>query len=138
MESMIRKIAKTGIVVKYLWFIAGLQISAALELLLNLNLVDFSLQQFSLMLVSGLALGVSSFVSLVLASGIEEVIKAGESMIGTTLEKDREQEMDRALEKPVSMIFLGQMQRKSKITVVFCLDSLLTALGIGMAIVSRL
>jgi len=134
---MIKRLAKKDIVVKYLWFIAGLQISAAVELFMNFNFVDFPLRRFLPMLLAGFALGASSLVSLMLASEVEHVVKAGESMLGTTLERDRNQQMDHELNKTVPSIFRGSLKRKHKITAIFCSDGFLSILGIGLTILSK-
>lgn len=137
MENKIRRLAKRDIVVKYLLFIAGIQISAAVALFINVHFIDLSLRKLLLILVGGIALGVSSFMSLILASDVEHIVKAGESMLGTTLERDRDQEMDSELNKTVSMIFLGPRKRIYKIKAILYSDVFLSALGIVIPILSK-
>ena len=134
---MIERLARRDIVAKYLWFIAGLQIAAAVALFVNVYFIDLPLRKFFLIVVAGLVLGVSSFVSLMLASEIEYVVKAGESMVGTTLEKNKDKAMNNELNKTVSMMFLKPMKRINKIRAIFCSDVFLSAAGLGITILSK-
>jgi len=134
---VIRRLAKKDIVVKYLWFIAGLQISAAVQLFINAYFIDLPLRKFLLIILAGIVLGFSSFVSLILSSETEHVVKAGEYTLGTTLERDRNQEMDNELNKTVPMIFMGSMKRLGKIRTIFYSDVFLSVLGLGMTISSK-
>jgi hypothetical protein len=137
MENKIRRLAKRDIVVKYLLFVAGIQISAAVELFVNAYFANVALPRFLLILVAGLALGVSSFISLIFAGEVEPIVKAGESVLGTTLEKDRDQEMNRKLDETVSMIFLSQRKRIDRIKAFFWSDIFLSTLGLGITILGK-
>ena len=135
---MIERLAKRDIIIKYLWFIAGLQISAGVQLFANIYFVELPIRALSFILVSGFALGLSGFMSLVLAGEFEHVVKAGEFLLGTTLEKDKEQKLDEELDKTVSMILLGSMKRIKKIRIIFWLDIVLSVLCLGMSAISTI
>lgn len=134
---MIERLAKRDIVAKYLWFIGGLQIAAAVQLFINVYFIDLPLPKFLLILIAGIVLGVSSFVSLILASEIEYVAKAGESVVGTTLEKSRNKAVNDELNKTVSMMFLKPMKKINRIRIIFYSDVFLSAAGLAMTILSK-
>ena len=137
MGSRIRRLAKRDIVAKYLLFLAGVQIAAAVNLFTSVCFVAPPLRVFLRILVAGFSFGVSSFLSFMLSAEVEHVVKAGEAVLGTNLEKDRDDEMNSRLDEAVWMVFLGPRRRIDRIGIFFWSDIVLTALGIGMTIMCR-
>jgi len=134
------RIAKKGIIANYLMFVAGIQISACVNLLTNIYVTDLPLQRFVFAVLSGLSLGVTSFLSVMLASEVEHVSKFGELAIGTLFESEKEKDnlMNKELEKTVSLMFLGQSKRIDKIKLLICSDISLTIIGLAVALAGKL
>lgn len=135
---VIAKIAKKPIAANYATFIAGIQISACIKLLTDLYFREVSLQQFFFIVVTGLFLGVSSILSLILGSEIDSIARIGELALGTTLETKRNSLMDKKLNEKTTFGFLGELKRIDKIRVLFISDISLTLLGLGILIISKI
>ena len=132
-----RRLAKRDIVAKYLLFLAGVQIAAAVNLLTNACFVNLPWCVFSRILVAGFAFGVGSFLSFMLSGEVERVVEAGEAVLGTPLERDRDDEMNSKLDETVSIVLVGSRRRVDRIGVVFWADVVVTVLGLSMTLMSR-
>jgi hypothetical protein len=132
------KIAKKSITVNYVTFIAGIQISACIKLFTDIYFRDVSSKQFFFIIVAGLLLGISSFLSLSLGSEIDYITRYGELAVGTTLEKKRNSIMDKKLNETITFGFLGEMKRINKVKVLFVSDILLTFLSLGILLISKI
>lgn len=137
MEKRIRGFARKSIVGKYLLFVAGIQVAVAVNLFTNIWFVTLSPRGFILVLLAGLALGVSSFISLVLAGEVEYIVKTGEAVVETPLERDRIREMDEALDERIPISLIGPRKRIHIIGALFWSDIGLTVLALAMITLGR-
>jgi len=137
MGNTLRGLAKRDVVAKYLLFFAGVQISVSVQLFLSVYFAQVPLRKFTFIMIAGFALGVSSLISLMFAGEVEHVVKAGASVVGTTLEKKRDDIMNEALDETATTTFPGLSNRINKIKAFFWTDVFLCASGLVIAILGR-
>lgn len=134
---MIQKLVKISIVANYLWFIAGIQIAAGVNLFINAYFIDLLFQKFLIIVVAGLVLGLGGFLSLILGAEIESIVKITQLYKGTPLEKDSDQHMDNELGKNVHVFNRYPLKRITKIRILLYSDTLLSIIGIALIVISK-
>ena len=125
-----RRIATSAVIANHLFFIAGIQVAACVELLVSNYFVDIELQQSILAILASLVLGASSYLSLVLGGQIQYVTKVGERAERTTLESEIDELMNDRLKESVPMVLCGSRKRIDKMRMLLYSDVFLSISGL--------
>lgn len=131
----LRDISKTHVGMNYFAFLGGIQISAGINLYVNLYAMDLSTLVLSYLILGGLLILLGGYLSTILTWEASKIIKEGEKAEGTIFNK--EGEMDKKLKETLS-IFGIDIKRITKIKMYFYSDVALTGIGLILIFLSRI
>jgi hypothetical protein len=131
----LRDISTTHIGMNYFAFMGGIQISAGVNLYVNLYAMNLSTLILSYLIIGGLLIFLGGYFSTVLMWEASKIIKEGEKAVGTVFKE--EDKMNEKLNETLS-IFRIDIKRITKIRMCFYSDVVLTGMGLILIFLSRI
>lgn len=127
----LRDISTTHVGMNYFAFMGGIQISAGVNLYVNLYAMNLSTLAISYLIIGGLLIFLGGYFLTVLMWEASKIIKEGEKAVGTIF--DGEEKMNEKLS-----ILKIDVKGITKIRMCFYSDVTLTGIGLTLIFLSRI
>lgn len=121
----------------YIGFLSVIQISVGINLLTSIYFADINLNLYWLLTGTGLLLSTSGFFSFMVGIEVNHIAKEIERLSGTTLESKIDEYVSKELKKIVNVFFLGEMERRDRISSLILIDFSFFVLGLLILVMSK-